>query len=68
MLISENTRNKFSYNAYNSLINTWNAEIAASRLVKLSENLLVGELIEFKDGPISTAEIIGQKYEKGSMK
>lgn len=46
--------------AYKTIIETWNAEVAAERFVKLAEHLLNGERSPdlFADGPCSKAEII----------
>lgn len=43
--------------AYQTILNEWNAEVAAERLVKLVNNLLNDEKTElFPDGPCSTAK------------
>ena len=44
--------------AYRTIQDTWNAEIAADRLIQLSESLLAGEKTPrlFQDGPCSRAE------------
>ena len=46
--------------AYETITGLWNAEVAAQRLVTLSEHLLAGEKHPdlYKDGPCSRAEII----------
>ncbi len=45
-------------NAYKTLNETWNAEVAAKRLIKISETLLRGEKIDglYLEGPCSKAE------------
>lgn len=50
--------------AYNTIINEWNAEVAAKRLVELSNHLLAGEKYPqlFKSGPCSKAEIIKDNW------
>ena len=55
-------------NAYLTIQNLWNAEVAASRFVKLSEMLLKGEDTEylFADGPCSRAEIIKNDWYTGN--
>lgn len=55
-------------NAYLTIRNLWNAEVAASRFVKLSEMLLKGEDTEylFSDGPCSRAEIIKNDWYTGN--
>ncbi len=57
-------RERLGKNAYFTLKNTWNAEVAANRLLKLSENLLKGYVNEYKDGPCSNAEIIKNNWFK----
>ena len=49
-------------NAYNTLQNSWNAKIAAERIIEVSEGLLNGCIPEYKEGPCSLAENISQKY------
>jgi glycosyltransferase involved in cell wall biosynthesis len=45
-------------NAYLTIKNTWNAEVAASRLIELCQGLLHGKAKDYEDGPCSRAEII----------
>ena len=46
--------------AYETITGLWNAEVAAQRLMTLSEHLLAGEKYPdlFEEGPCSRAEII----------
>lgn len=46
--------------AYNTITELWNAEVAAQRLIALSEHLLTGEEYPdlFEDGPCSRAKVI----------
>ena len=46
--------------AYETITGLWNAEVAAQRLITLSEHLLAGEKYPdlYEDGPCSRAEII----------
>lgn len=46
--------------AYETITGLWNAEVAAQRLMTLSEHLLAGEKYPdlYKDGPCSRAEIV----------
>lgn len=46
--------------AYETITSLWNAEVAAQRLMTLSEHLLAGEKYPdlFEDGPCSQAEIV----------
>jgi len=46
--------------AYITLSKVWNAKIAVDRIIKLSDSLLKGEKVYFKDGPCSKAKIIKQ--------
>ena len=48
-------RTKLQKEAYNTIINTWNAENAAKQLVELSMALLDGKQIKIADGPCSQA-------------
>ena len=50
--------------AYRTIADLWNAEIAAKRLIKLSEAILSGEKKPnlFADGPCSKAEIIREDW------
>ena len=47
-------------NAYTTMTDTWNAEVAAERLINLSKKLLEGEKhpYPYTDGPCSKAEIL----------
>lgn len=60
LLDHPNERRKLGENAYLTIRDLWNAQIAASRFVKLSEMLLKGENVEmlFKEGPCSRAKIL----------
>ncbi len=53
-----NLRTQLGRNAIRTIETLWNPEVAAKRLVKFCEGLLNGEVIEFKDGPCSKAEIV----------
>lgn len=46
--------------AYDTIVNKWNAKVAAERLVNLSEHLLSGDKYSdlYQEGPCSKAEII----------
>lgn len=56
-------RYKISKNAYEALHNVWNADVAAKRLILLTENLLNGKKEHlFKDGPCSQASIIKNNW------
>lgn len=50
--------------AYETIIGLWNAEVAAQRLITLSEHLLAGEKYPdlYEDGPCSRAEIVKDEW------
>lgn len=48
-------------NAYQTITTEWSARTAAHRLVQLSESILAGNEISFKDGPCSKAFPVTQK-------
>ena len=50
--------------AYETITGLWNAEVAAQRLMTLSEHLLAGEKYPdlFEDGPCSRAEVLGDHW------
>ena len=47
---------KFGIEAYKTLRDTWNAEVAAKRLFKLAQEISYGNVSPFKDGPCSIAK------------
>ena len=53
-------------NAYETLINTWNAEVAAERFLNLAEKLSKGETIDnlYHSGPCSKAKKLKNKWYK----
>lgn len=53
LLDNEETREKLGVNAYKTLTDVWNADVAADRLLKLIENIKEGKDTPFKDGPCS---------------
>jgi len=58
-------RMKLGKEAYQTLVNQWNAEIAAERFLQLSEALLNGKSPElFEDGPCSKAGILKNGWYK----
>lgn len=50
--------------AYSTIVNEWNAEVAAERFVNLAEHILAGETYPdlYETGPCSKAEIIKDKW------
>lgn len=61
LMDNEEIRNKLSINAYNTIKDMWNADVAAERFMILAEKLDKGEDTPFVDGPCSKAEIIKNK-------
>lgn len=55
---------RMGLNAYHTILNEWNAEIAAERLICLSEHILAGEKHPdlYKSGPCSKAEILKDNW------
>ena len=53
---------KLGMNAYDTIINTWNAETATRNLMKLLENLSDGADTPIKDGPASKAKITPRAF------
>ena len=51
-------------NAYNDMVQLWNAEIAAERLLVLASNLLLGVETIFTIGPCSSAKVIKNNWLK----
>ena len=51
---------KFGRNAYHTLADTWNANVAAKRLITIADRILSGEQspVLYEDGPCSMAEIL----------
>ena len=64
LLLSDNKKRKsFGLNAYNTVKNTWNADVAANRLITLHDVLNSGDSKHvFSDGPCSPAEILGNGW------
>ena len=52
--------------AYRSITDTWNAEVAAKRLIQLSEHILQGERFPdlYAEGPCSKAQMIKDDWFK----
>lgn len=60
LLNNDETRATMGAKAYESIVNLWNAEVAAQRLCSLTERILAGEKspVIFESGPCSPAKII----------
>lgn len=55
---------RIAMNAYKTILNTWNASVAAERLITLSEALMAQNTIWYSDGPCSRAPIIRNGWYK----
>ena len=65
LLTNHEYRRKIGTNAYYSIVDKWNAKIAAERFVKLSDEIIAtGGSRFFIDGPCSRAEIIEDYWYK----
>lgn len=53
LLDNREQRENLGVNAYKTLTDTWNADVAAERLIKLIETIKEGKDTPFKDGPCS---------------
>lgn len=60
----KNPKLQYSYgsNAYDTMVNTWNPKEAASRLIDLSKNLMLGNATPYSCGPCSMAEITKEDW------
>lgn len=54
---------RLGQNAYETMRNIWNPREAATRLIKISQELLRGNHFTYDNGPLSKAFPISQKYE-----
>lgn len=62
VLESSEFRKVLGVNAYNTIVNDWNAKKAAERFLYVSENLLADKTIFFDDGICSKSEILTQRF------
>lgn len=62
LLDNKKLREKCANNAYKTLSETWNADVASERLLILADKLQNGEETPFTEGPCSKAEIIRYIY------
>ncbi len=69
LLDNKDLRYKFSKNAYNTISQEWNAEVAANRFVELAEQVLQGEKAPmiFKEGVCSISEIYRDDWYKSNL-
>ena len=63
LVLDRDTRERLGAAAYHCIVNEWNAETAAERLVALYEDLRVsGSSARFSDGPCSPAPILPNEW------
>ena len=63
LIINRDLRMQYGENAYQTILTSWNANIAAHRFVKLSQSLLNGtEVNDYKDGPCSSAIFLDERW------
>lgn len=58
-------RKRMGRNAYQTIVNTWNAENAAAALLRFVGNLRDGRVIPAETGPLSIAPVIRPEKESG---
>lgn len=59
LCLDQDKRKELSEAAFNTILNTWNAEVGVKRMMELFDDLIkYGESNRYKDGPCSKAEII----------
>lgn len=66
LLDDEKLCRSFGENAYNTLTDEWNAEVAAKRFMELAEAILCGDKdsVTFKTGPCSKAKVLKDRWYK----
>ena len=65
LLVNQELQYDLGMEGYNTIIRQWSPEIAAERLMKLSESLLKDQELIFKDeGPCSKADVISNNWFK----
>lgn len=64
LLENDEYRQKIGVNAYHTMVDLWNAEIAASRFIELAKALLQEKTVNnlYKNGPCSNAEILSNGW------
>ena len=64
LLENDEYRQAIGVNAYHTIVDLWNAEVAANRFIELAKVLLQGKSAHnlFKNGPCSHAEIINNEW------
>ena len=67
LLDNPNEQNRLGENAYHTITDLWNADIAAERFVKLVEKINeCGQCDLFRDGPCSRADILEDNWFEGA--
>lgn len=61
LMDNRSLREELGYNAYYTMLNTWNAETATENFLQLCEGLLYGKKAEIPEGPCSIAGPIPQR-------
>ena len=64
LVSNTNAIKSLGMNAYNTIINEWNPEVAGKNLITLYEALLNGHQTPIQNGPCSKAEILTSKWTK----
>lgn len=64
LILSNANIRQLGENAYNTIANDWNPEVAGVNLIKLYEALLDGRGTPINNGPCSKAEILTSKWNK----
>lgn len=65
LCLNQDKREQFGIEAYNTMVNMWNAENAAKRFLELVDDIQkYGASDRFKDGPCSKAEILKDGWYK----
>lgn len=58
LIENSSLRKEIALNAYNSLINEWNASVASNRFLKLVDSIQKGQSVTYQGGPCSLANIL----------
>lgn len=64
MLDHPEEQKRFGMKAYRTIVEEWNAEVAAKRLINLAKHILAGEksLDIYETGPCSKAKIVRDNW------
>ena len=64
LLLDKNKAMKLGKNAYETICSTWNADVAAKRLINLISLLEKGDDTKYINGPCSRAELVNNNWYK----